>query len=99
MEKGEEREIAKRAMMGGKYVEGNEKRKVQDKKNVGRIFFCALLTSRTGEVKSTTKERVNATEEERWKRKYEDTDGESRQMKEGEGQEWSNVREKREGGG
>lgn len=37
---------------------GNEKRKVQDKKNNRGISFCALLTYRLGEVKST---RVKAT--------------------------------------
>lgn len=46
-------------MMGEKYVVGNEKRKVQGKKNKRGISFCALLTSRLGEVKSTT--RVKAT--------------------------------------
>lgn len=59
-------------MMGEKYVVGNEKRKVQDKKNNRDISFCALLTSRLGEVKSTT--RVKATRGE----KKNDMDGETR---------------------
>lgn len=58
--------------MGEKYVVGNEKRKVQDKKNNRGISFYALLTSRLGEVKSTT--RVKATGGE----KKNDMDGETR---------------------
>lgn len=39
-------------MMGGKNVEGNEKRKVQDKRNVRDIFSPrALFNSGAGEVK------------------------------------------------
>lgn len=92
-ERGNEEKLRTRAVMGGKYVEGNEKRKVQDKKETSVAFFfsCALFTSRMGEVKRAAREGESDLRWENmniWREKYERR----------RGQERSKVREKREQG-
>lgn len=57
------KKAAKPAVMGWKYVEGNEKRKALDSTSDLLFFFFfltdALLTFRNRKVNSTTKKKVN----------------------------------------